>query len=821
MNNFNIYEDGKIRAVLGPTNTGKTWLAIDRMLSFSSGIVGFPLRLLARENYDRALKVKNIREVALITGEEKIIPPQAKYFFCTTESMPMDRDVDFVAIDEIQLCADSERGHIFTDRLLHARGRFETMFMGAEIITPFIRMLVPKAEIETRERLSTLRWAGKKPIDRLPARSAIVSFSTNDVYALAELIRRQKGGAAVVLGALSPRTRNAQVEMYQAGEVDWLVATDAIGMGLNMDINHLAFAATKKFDGHNFRPLNAQELAQIAGRAGRGGNDGTFGTTGGIAALDDEMIDAIEAHEFQSPKHIYWRNTDLNFASVEALVYSLKKMPPKKNMQRPRYAEDEAVLGILAQDSDIKIRLNGLSNIKTLWDIARIPDFSKTHAGAHANMLKPILIDILDKGVIRAQWMEKQFTRLNKETNDLEKLLQHIAAVRTLTYISYQKQWLNNAESWQAQTRSLEDQLSDRLHDSLTKRFVDRKTATLLGKIKQHNEVSAIVHNDGRVEIEGHEFGHLDGFAYKSKKNKQASESFSDKAVQSAVNRAIKVNLKIRVDEFLNGNLKDMNLNAQNQLLWRGDVIAYLQKGPDILSPIIKLIDAPLLKPVQAELIIAKLQQWMNTQVKTLLHPINQLKKYSEKQAKYLRGVAYSLEQNLGSTVFAISESQLRQGFDYKRLKQLNIHWGAAFIYSISSLSQKNITLRLALCNIYYQTVSYTYFSNERSIINPNFSENIAISLGYYPLKNIWLRVDIIEKLIAQGRKKEHLSLEQAANFSGISKEKIKNILKNIGFVKAKKDTDTYFWRGYLPKAKETKRIDPSSPFAKLQEIKM
>ncbi|MFV0431293.1 MAG: helicase-related protein [Alphaproteobacteria bacterium] len=810
--------DVRIKAILGPTNTGKTWLAIDRMLSFRSGIIGFPLRLLARENYERAIKIKNIREVALITGEEKIIPPNAKYFFCTTESMPVSKEVDFIGVDEIQLCSDPERGHIFTDRLLHARGLFETMFIGAETITPFIRMLVPLAEIETRERLSTLRWAGRKSIERLPTRSAIVSFSTNDIYAIAELVRRQKGGAAVVLGALSPRTRNAQVEMYQAGEVDWLIATDAIGMGLNMDINHLAFAATKKFDGRDFRPLNAQELAQIAGRAGRGGNDGTFGVTAGISSLDTEMIDAIEMHEFRPPKHIYWRNSLLDFSTVEALIHSLKKSPPKRNMLRPRYAEDEAILDILSQDKDIKLRVNNQKAVETLWEIARIPDFSKTHVNAHAQMLKPILIDILDKGHIRPSWMEQQMARLDDKATDLEKLLQHIAAVRTLTYISYQKKWLDHAKAWQAKSRSLEDLLSDRLHESLTHRFVDRKTSALLGRLKQHHELSAIIHKDGRVEIEGHEFGYLAGFSFKSKK--QANESYSEKAVQVAINKALKINLEARLQEFLKDKPKNIHLNVQGELLWRDEPIAYLQKGEDILSPKIKLLKATLLQDYQLDMMLKRLDSWLGYQISQMLKPTLALEYYSEEKSKHLRGVSYNLKQNLGSMIITGLEKKLRQKHDYKSLKKMRVYWGKAFIYAPSSLNEKSIQLRRILCQLYADVTVDKNSLYLRYIAKPEFSDDMAILLGYYPLKKGWLRIDVIEKMITQGWKKECLSLEQASNYTGVSMDKVTSLLKNIGFVKDKEQAERYYWRGYLPQVRNDKKINHDSPFLVLKNLK-
>ncbi len=819
---YNIIDENNIRAILGPTNTGKTWLALDRMFSYSSGIIGFPLRLLARENYDRAIKIKNIRDVALITGEEKIIPPHAKYFLCTTESMPMGLEVDFMAVDEIQLCSDPDRGHIFTERLLYARGRFETMFMGAEIIAPFIRKLVPKAQIETRARLSILSYAGRKSIDKMPPRTAIVSFSANDVYALAELVRRQRGGAAIVLGALSPRTRNAQVEMYQAGEVDWLVATDAIGMGLNMDINHVAFAATKKFDGRNLRSLNAQELAQIAGRAGRGGHDGSFGITGKTPALEVDMIEAIETHEFRAAKHIYWRNHILDFSSLTYLQQSLKQPPPMPNMLRPRYAEDEEILNILSQDTDIKIRLNSPSSIKTLWEACRIPDFSKTHVKAHASMLQPILIDILDKGYIRTSWMEKQFNRLTQQTDDLQKLLQYIASIRTLTYISYQKKWLNHAEAWQAQTRSLEDRLSDRLHESLTKLFVDRKTATLMGKLKQYRHINALVHNNGKVEIEGQDFGYLQGFRFHSHNGKYLNENFSEKAVQSAVNKALNIALNQRIKNFEQASFKDIILRKDKHILWKGHPIAYLIASDQIYKPRIKLLETALLKDNHIKSISNKLDLWLHNQLEHALSPLLHMESYMDYNSPYMRGIAYEIKQNLGS--MKKETLPLKVKTNIKNHKNA-IFWGHNFIYFPILLKQSSLFWRKILCEIHYKIELIDIPPNTRFIEN-NKNNEYALKLGYFPVKKYWIRIDIIEKLIAKAKSKTNLSPQEASNLLGIPLSQLPSLLKYLGFMKNKnKSSQNFYWRGYILTETSLKKYkskaDSHSPFAVLENLQL
>jgi ATP-dependent RNA helicase SUPV3L1/SUV3 len=476
----------RVTAVLGPTNTGKTFLAVDRMLGHSSGMIGFPLRLLARENYDRIVRLKGARAVALVTGEEKIAPPTARYFVCTVESMPLNRPVAFLAIDEVQLAADPERGHIFTDRLLHARGIEETMFLGSDTIRPLLRRLVPDATFESRPRFSTLTYTGPKKLNRLPRRSAVVAFSAGDVYAMAELIRRQRGGAAVVLGALSPRTRNAQVAMYQAGEVDYLVATDAIGMGLNMDVDHVAFAELAKFDGRRPRRLTAPEIAQIAGRAGRHMNNGSFGTTAEAGEIPPEMVEAVENHRFQPLASLYWRNRDLSFRSVEALLRDLDARPPDRALIRMREADDHLALAALARDPEILRMAQGPAAVRLLWEVCQIPDFRKILTEAHTRLLGHVFRHLMQPAAVLPEtWVARQVERLNDDQGDIDTLTQRIAHVRTWTYIAHRGDWLTNSGEWQERARAIEDKLSDALHQRLTQRFVDRRQAALQRRLKE------------------------------------------------------------------------------------------------------------------------------------------------------------------------------------------------------------------------------------------------------------------------------------------------------------------------------------------------
>ncbi|MHA1565722.1 MAG: helicase-related protein, partial [Alphaproteobacteria bacterium] len=478
------YTRPRITAVLGPTNTGKTYLAIERMLGHRSGMIGFPLRLLARENYDRVCKARGAAQVALITGEERIIPAQPRYFLCTVEAMPLDRRVAFLAVDEIQLCADPERGHVFTNRLLEARGEEETMFLGAETIGPMIARLLPEAHFVTRNRMSRLSYTGPKKLTRLPRRSAVIGFSASAVYGLAEMLRRQRGGTAVVLGALSPRTRNAQVAMYEAGEVDYLVATDAIGMGLNMAIDHVAFSGLIKFDGRQPRHLSAPEIAQIAGRAGRHMSDGTFGTTNELSGLEPQLVEALEDHQFDRLKTIYWRNGVLDFSSLDALQRSLAAPPPGRGLVRARAADDLLALKALRGDEEVVRLAGGGESVALLWDVCQVPDFRKALGSGHARLVGRIFKYLMsDEGVLPVDWVARSISRLDRTDGDIDTLVGRIAHIRTWTYISHRGDWLEDAAHWQGQARALEDKLSDALHEGLTQRFVDRRAAALVSRI--------------------------------------------------------------------------------------------------------------------------------------------------------------------------------------------------------------------------------------------------------------------------------------------------------------------------------------------------
>ncbi len=625
--------DAKVTAVLGPTNTGKTHLAVERLCGHASGIMGFPLRLLAREVYDRVVAAKGAHQVALITGEEKIVPPQARWFLCTAESMPLDREVAFMGLDEGQLGADPERGHVFTDRLLRARGYAETMILGAETLKPLLRKLLPEAEIVTRPRFSTLAYAGPKKLSRLPKRTAIVAFTAAEVYAIAEMLRRQKGGAAVVMGSLSPRTRNAQVAMYQSGEVDYLVATDAIGMGLNMDIAHVAFAGLGKFDGKRQRRLTLAEMAQIAGRAGRHQRDGTFGTvqlgTDEQCSFTPEEIEGLEAHRFEPITQLMWRNHDPDFSSLARLVASMDARPPRPELVRADDALDLAVLKRLAGEPWVmeraRSRLLGERGLTRLWQACSLPDYRKTGVEAHTRLVGRVFRHLTEgDGRLPDAWIAAEIAHLDRVSGDVEAIADRIAAVRTWTYIAHRPDWLDGAAQWAERTRALEDRLSDALHGALTQRFVDRRTAVLLRDLKARGADALVaIEGDGTVAVDGEAIGRLEGFRFTADAAARAGEQ---RLLLAAAERHLVRELARRARALAESPAGDFALVAGGggqQLHWRGARVALLRKGRDALNPRVELDRAvAALGPDDRKRVQARLDLFVREGVARVLAPL-------------------------------------------------------------------------------------------------------------------------------------------------------------------------------------------------------
>ena len=615
-------KNAKVKAILGPTNTGKTYYAMDRMLAYTSGVIGFPLRLLARENYDKAVSKVGISQVALVTGEEKIIPPYAKYFCCTVESMPLNREFSFVCIDEIQLAADPDRGYIFTDRILHSRGRQETVLLGAETIRPLLQKILPDIIIETRPRLSTLSYIGVKKLTRLKPRSTIVAFSVPEVYKIAELIRTKKGGAAIVMGALSPRTRNSQVDLYQNGQVDYLIATDAIGMGLNMDIDHVAFASDSKFDGNIPRYLTAPEIAQIAGRAGRSTRNGTFGVIEESLKFDEETIEQVESHSFFPLKNLWWRNTDLNFSSVNKLIKSLDKAPPFNFMRKKVGALDAICLTHLSQIDTIKTKIENEENLSLLWNICQIPDFSNTLSGMHFNLLEKTFELLLSKGKLDNEWIKSQITRLDRYDGEIDTLLNRIANVRTWTFITNRSNWLDETEYWQDQAKTIEDKLSDELHERLTQRFVDKKIVVLNKTLKEFNNLEAIVRIDGRVFVEGEEVGTLNGFDFIP----TLSNGENAAPILTAARKTLPKEISRRVKELLMSDNAAFKFDNDGNILWQSNIVASLVNGENIYSPKINIKSSELLSDEQIKQIQFRITEAVEGNIKNILSEAINLK---------------------------------------------------------------------------------------------------------------------------------------------------------------------------------------------------
>jgi ATP-dependent RNA helicase SUPV3L1/SUV3 len=633
-----------VTAVLGPTNTGKTHLAIERMLAHSSGLIGLPLRLLAREVYNRAVERVGADAVALVTGEEKIKPANPRFWVATVEAMPRDLDVAFLAVDEIQLASDFERGHVFTDRMLHRRGREETLVLGAATMRPMVERLLPGASLVSRPRLSQLSFAGEKKLTRLPRRSAIVAFSAEEVYAIAELIRRQRGGAAVVLGALSPRTRNAQVALYQAGEVDYMVATDAIGMGLNLDVDHIAFASDRKFDGYQFRKLSPSELAQIAGRAGRATRDGTFGTTGRCPPFETELAQALESHNFEPVKIVQWRNTDLDFSSVGALQATLAAAPTDNALTRAPVAEDILVLEHAVRDDEVRALIRTPADVERLWDACQIPDYRKIAPATHAELVVTIYGFLMREGRIPTDWFARQIAQAERVDGDIDTLSTRIAHIRTWTFAANRPDWLADPEHWQGVTRGVEDKLSDALHERLTERFVDRRTSRLMRRLRENAMLEPEINKTGEVVVEGHAIGRLDGFVFVPEASAGGSEA---KALQNAAQKALAGEIGARATRLAEAPAEQFVLAADGTIRWTGAAVGKLIAGEEVLRPRVRLIADEHLTGAPRDAVDARLDRWVKSHVEKLLGPLFALTAAADVSG-IARGVAFQLVEALG-----------------------------------------------------------------------------------------------------------------------------------------------------------------------------
>jgi len=811
---------GRISAVLGPTNTGKTHLAIERMLGHASGMIGFPLRLLARENYDRIVKLRGPGAVALVTGEEKIVPPRPSYFVCTVESMPLDRPVAFLAVDEIQLAADPERGHVFTDRLLHARGLSETMFLGAATVRGLLRRLVPEAEIVSRPRFSRLAYAGPRKVTRLPPRSAAIAFSAAEVYRVAELLRRQRGGVAVVLGALSPRTRNAQVGMYQAGEVDYLVATDAIGMGLNMDLDHIAFTRLRKFDGRGWRDLAAAELAQIAGRAGRHMSDGTFGTTSELGPLAPELVEAIESHMFDPVRTVNWRSGALDFSSVAALRASLAAPPTLAGLVRACEADDQRALALLGDRAEIADRARGPAAVRLLWDVCQIPDFGNATSGGHSQLLAQVFRHLTGpEARLPTDWVARQIDRLDRTGGDIDALMARIAHVRTWTYMSHRADWVDDAAHWQGRARALEDRLSDALHERLLQRFVDRRAATLVRRLRDGGNLAAVIRADedgaDEVLVESQYVGRLAGFCFRSD---PAAIGADARPVLAAANRALRAKMPARIARFLAAQDDAFDWRDDGNVVWRGVPVARLMPGRHPLAPRLALLADDFVDGTQRARLHRRLVEWLAARLRADLAPLYRLRADETGAAPEIggpaRGLLYQLGEGLGSVPRAEVDGQVRALTEADRaaLARLGVRLGMETVYMPALLKAAAIRLRTLLWAVQagLPPPDPPPAGRVSFAIDPRNPPAHLDAIGFRALGSLALRVDMVERVAASARR---LAREgpfrptaEMMSLAGCGAEDLAAVLTALGFA-ARRDDD-----GPLFEAKARRRGRPSGP---------
>jgi len=823
---------GRVVAVLGPTNTGKTYLAIERMLGHRSGMIGFPLRLLARENYDRIVGIKGKNAVALVTGEEKILPPNPSYWVCTVESMPLDRAVDFLAVDEIQLCADPERGHIFTDRLLNARGMVETMVLGSDSMQPMIRRLVPKAEFISRPRFSQLTYAGYKKLTRLPPRSAVVAFSATDVYSIAEMIRRQRGGTAVVLGALSPRTRNAQVGLYQAGEVDYLVATDAIGMGLNMDVDHVAFARIVKFDGFAPRRLRPAEVAQIAGRAGRHMRDGTFGTTDEVGELDADLVTRVENHEFETVKALSWRNSELRFDTPGFLLKSLEERAPIQELSRVREADDHLALQALVRDPEIMDLARGRDAVKLLWEVCQVPDFRKVLSDAHTKLLGQVFRSL--RAPLRRlddDWVAKQIARLDRTEGDIDALVARIAHIRTWTYISNRPTWLKDPLHWQERTRAIEDRLSDALHERLTQRFIDRRSATLARTLKDGRSLLGGVRADGEVVVEGHVVGKLEGFRFVPDAPDRSDEA---KSLLTAARRALRDELAKRLRAFEAEPDDAFALGSDGVLSADNLPVARLAAGQSVLAPLVVPFDDGMLDQAQRERVRARLERWLKDHIAARMKPLFALSA-AQALSGAGRGLAFQLVEGLGvlprQPVADMVERLERE--DRKALTGLGVRLGVSHLYLTALAKPAAVTLRGLLWAVSKGhplpvpipppgRVSVEVPPVKEGGAPPGFWE----AIGYPLAGGRALRVDMLDRLetelLTASRANAPIREVALGQRVGLSAEELGAVLAGLGYVRAEGEDGAVTWKRKRPQGNRQRREKPTNedhPFAKLRQL--
>jgi len=822
----------KITAVLGPTNTGKTHLAVETMLEHESGIMGFPLRLLAREIFDKCVKKVGSKNVALITGEEKIIPKSPKYYICTVESMPQDIIVDFVAVDEIQMCVDHERGHIFTNRLLNARGDKLTMFLGSHTMKSVLASLIDNVEFVNKERYSKLSYSGYKKISRLNPKTALIAFSIDEVYAIAELVRRQKGGAAVIMGSLSPKTRNSQVELYQSGDANFLVATDAIGMGINMDINNVSFSNLKKFDGKKTRKLTLSEISQIAGRAGRHINDGTFGVTGDCKQLSFDEIEKVEKHELNKINVLYWRNSKIDFDNLGSLISSLEKNTNNEFLKKINDCEDEKVLKFLIKnDSNLKNKISK-DSIKTLWECCQIPDFSKKNYGNHIEVVKKVFEFLTSKlGKVTNEYMKKQLEYLDRYDGNIDTLASRISNVRTWSYVANKKNWANNSDYWVERTKFIEDKLSDKLHEELTKSFVDKRISVLSRSLKQDITLATQIKNENEVVIDNQYMGKLNGLKL-DLDLKSGSLKTDIKSLKKAARQAIAPELMKRVNKIINSEI--IKLDEDHKIYWMNNPIAYIVKGKNYLNPKLKVIVDEAIDAESKEKLQINLEKKLYELISSELSDLVNLSE-SKFKNNYVRALSYQLFEKNGvmkrETVHQMIKNISRE--DRLNLRKAGIKIGRYHIFLPRMLKPSAVDLRVKLWKLYYsEDNKYTIPKSGLNFLKNEKIKNNKFFLicGFENLNKFYIRVDILERLFLKIIEKSKDGIfkidSDMINLIGCTRENFYSLLELMGYKRKiiKDDKNEFFI--YKPnllkkvKEKKTKKTNKDNPFKKLSELR-
>lgn len=781
----------RVSAVLGPTNTGKTHHAIERMLSHRTGVIGLPLRLLAREVYDRIVARVGPSVVALVTGEERIVPDRTQYWVCTTEAMPLEIGADFVAVDEIQLCADADRGHVFTDRLLRARGLNETLFLGSDTMRGAIAGLVPQVTFLKRDRMSTLTYAGSKKISRMPERSAIVGFSVENVYAIAELIRRQKGGCAVVMGALSPRTRNAQVALYQNGDVDYLVATDAIGMGLNLDISHVAFSSTAKFDGRRMRALYPQELAQIAGRAGRHTEDGTFGVTGEARPFDADVVEAIETHRFAPVRKLHWRNEQMDFGSADRLIRSLEAPTFNDWLTRARDADDVLALKALSALPEVQDKLTEPKRVQLLWEVCRIPDFRSSSGPEHTTLLTRIFEFLVGRGLgggrIPTDWLATAIKRIDRTEGDIDTLSRRLAYIRTWTYVTQRKNWVEDESHWRDETRAVEDRLSDALHAALTQRFVDRRTSVLLRRLKQKEALVAEVNDKGEVTVEGEFAGKLEGFRFRQ--DASATPDAARTLAQAAI-QALKPEFHLRADRFYNAPDTELDFTEQGGLMWGTNAVGKLVKGAEPAKPAVEAFVDEEAGPDVAEKVRRRLQHFIDRKVAAQFEPLLAMAR-DEALTGLARGFAFRLSEAMGVLPRDAVASEVKELDQEARgaLRKHGVRFGQFTIFLPALLKPAPTRLRLVLWSLWNGLQEFPESPPPGLVTIPNVAEvpkQHYTLAGYHPAGTRAIRIDMLERLADILRQKDSRAGFEATpdmlSITGMTLDQFADLMGGLGY---------------------------------------